>query len=104
MGQRSLATLVTDGRNRRRLTLMALVSIGALQLVLAVHQFQHVEPSAIGETCTICLQGERLDDADAQTSIALPVFSASVPATAENVVGLPTDPCCHYSSRAPPIV
>ncbi len=95
---------MTEQRVRRRFALFALLVIGAMQVALSAHQFQHVDPSALGDTCAVCLKAERFDEAVAQAHCPEPPPTILSALPTEPGAGHLNPPLSHYSSRAPPIV
>ena len=93
-----------EDRVRRRFALFALLVIAAMQVALSAHQFQHVDPSALGDTCVVCLKAERFDETVAQAQIAETLPSVLSAFLTEPVAGLAFRPLRHYATRAPPIV
>ena len=87
---------------QRRFALLALLVLGAVHVTLAAHQFQHVDPTALGEPCSVCLQMERFDEA-APDPLAASVLHIEVPTAFEPpTLWRGSPPVPHYSSRAPP--
>ena len=58
---------LANAKQRRGAFWLALFSIGWLQLSLAAHQFEHVAQQ-LGQSCEVCVQLDRADDAAVDSS------------------------------------
>ena len=68
---------IADPKRRRGALFLALLPVVLLQLSLAGHQFEHVA-EALDQSCHVCVQLDRVDDADASTSGSMATLSAGV--------------------------
>lgn len=86
----------------RRATLLVLFALASLQLILAVHQFDH-SASSVAEPCHVCAQADRLDDA-LVVDVQLPVDSIEVQADEPRPLAtlLPVASYRSFPPRAPP--
>ena len=93
---------LADAKRWRGALWLALFSIGWFQLSAAAHQFDHVGQQ-IDESCEVCVQLDRADDAAANTSTATATVAAGdtlarqVPESVADRIFL-----LGFDSRAPP--
>ena len=90
--------------NRRKRITPAQILVLALawsQVSLAVHQFEH-SIDEIGESCSVCLQFERSDDALAATGSPVPSPWVSTAAAGQDAVAARVETLSPYQSRASP--
>lgn len=91
-----------DRYERRGAVWLALLAVAWLQLAVAVHQFDHAA-EYLGETCSVCVQLDRTNDATVDHSVpdTLRVASTSrARESASSSVAAPFVP--GFRSRAPP--
>lgn len=90
-----------DERRLRRAAWLGLVSLAWLQLTLASHQFDHV--AYLADTCHVCVQLDRIDDAAVDQSEPLPgPFGRHVETLRPTPAVASTVSFRHFDSRAPP--
>ena len=83
------------------LSWLLLALLACSQLSFAAHQFDHATADA-GETCAVCLQFERNDDAPIDTpDVSLPP-TATLPVLEESPAAFRAYVFAHYASRASP--
>ena len=88
---------------RKRITPAQILALALAwsQVSHAVHQFEH-SIDEVGESCTVCLQFERSEDALAATASPAPLPCVSTTTAPQDVVAARVETVSPYQSRASP--